>query len=284
MRYAAYILILLAAACAAPPPPPAEPPPVRFEEPGPKPEPVVIPAAVIPEPEPPKPEPEPEPQPEPQPVTAAEPTEPEVPPEPAEQQEPHPPAEVAAATPPPEPEVPPCPVALLREAAEDDPAAARMLVAALIADGSPAALAEAEQRLPGVQAPPAWTAAMRAAIAGLAGEHAELAGAARAMHLEALRLLPLEVGTIHISDDLGGVSPRDSISFRPDEYVSLAFEARHFGVRECDDGRWDWQVQAAARLLDAEGRPVRPGGMQPVGASGRPLDVVCVSASGAAAA
>jgi len=260
MKNAAIFSLLLLAACASHAPVASEPTetydpqPTTARAPGP----VHLPAAPVPTPVPPAPQPDSAPLPEsatqldpgpspnlderpdtPETVHVAEPVDAEA-------------SSPVAAT--------PDPLELLREAADEPDAPAptkRMLIAALIARATPEALAEAEQRLNDLgNAPAAWVAAMRVAIAGLAGESAELASRSRRMYHDALAALPPEVGAVHVSDDFGGVDARHSISFRPDEYVSVAFELRHFGVRERDDGMWDWQVRASARLLDEDGVPV----------------------------
>jgi hypothetical protein len=157
-------------------------------------------------------------------------------------------------------------MASLREQADAEGATERdkrVIIAALIADASPESLTEAEKRLETCGAPANWQTLMRAAIAEAAGEHADLSRELNDLRLRALAALPPELGGCRISDDLGGTDERASISFRPDEYLSVAFELRHFGVAARDDGRWDWKVSVSARLLDEQGNEVA--GFKPPG-------------------
>lgn len=151
------------------------------------------------------------------------------------------------------------PLDLLREQADAETATERdrrVLIGALVADGSPESLLEAERRLGTSTAPENWQALMRAALAEAAGEHHEFSRELHQLHLRALAALPPELGGCHISDDLGGIDERASRTFAPDAYVSAAFELRYHGVEPRDDGRWDWRIEVSARLLDADEKPV----------------------------
>ncbi|MCC6572992.1 MAG: hypothetical protein IT462_04290 [Planctomycetes bacterium] len=182
------------------------------------------------------------------------------------------PATETAAPPEPEatPQVEPQPAPIdavgeLRRAADvkDATVAARKaIVAVLIARGSSEDLVEADTRLralAGVKGISAqWLRLQRASIADAGGELADLEGAAREAWLAALRDLPLEARGIHATDGEskdGAFSKRESISYRPDGYVSVAFEARYFGLKEHDD-RFDYAFRVAARLLKEDGSAV----------------------------
>lgn len=181
---------------------------------------------------------------------------------------------------PPAPDSPADALADLRAAAagKDAPTAAlKALAGALIGRGDAESLREAEQVLAALQGRPdvsaRWLSLMRAAVAEAGGADAEVEAHARAALAATLAALPVEVGTCHIAEDLGGVEPRESISFRPDDYVSVALQARCFGVTARPDGRWDYRLELSARLLDEQGNVVS--GFAPPAAEYRPGFASC---------
>ncbi|MCC6464866.1 MAG: hypothetical protein IT463_05945 [Planctomycetes bacterium] len=171
-------------------------------------------------------------------------------------------------------------LAALREAAaaKDAPSATiKALVGALVGQGDADSLREAERLMSTLQGRPdvseRWLSLTRAALAEAAGADAEVETHARAALAATLDALPVEVGTCHVSDDLGGVDARESISFRPDDYVSVALQARCFGVAARPDGRWDYRLELSARLLDEQGKAVS--GFAPPAAEYRPGFASC---------
>lgn len=153
----------------------------------------------------------------------------------------------------------------LRQAAETSRGQAelRALVGALIGRGDAASLAEAEALLASLEArgevSPQWVRLMRASLAAAGGENLELAGLARAAWLDALAALPPELGRVRPSSGErlpdGSFGERGSAGYQPDDYVALAFEARHFGVAE-KTGRFAYDFKVDARLYDGKGAEV----------------------------
>ena len=161
-------------------------------------------------------------------------------------------------------------LASLRAAADAEGAtvaARKALVGALISEASGPSLVEAEGRLDQLKALAGvsrlWVALMRAAIAEAGGEPIELESSAREAWIASLRELPLEAGGAYVTngelDGKGRFERRESISFRPDDYVSVSFEIRHQGFTDGEDaaGRFGFSFHVEARLLDEKGERVQ---------------------------
>ncbi|MEE9311396.1 MAG: hypothetical protein V3V10_03180 [Planctomycetota bacterium] len=154
-------------------------------------------------------------------------------------------------------------LAVLHAEAEvkDAPASAvKSLIAALIASGKGEFIDEAETRLDKIDGTEgygqAWIRLQRAGIAEAIGDFTELEEHTKEAWREALKLLPMETGRCFIADDVEANTARDSISFRPEDYVIVAFELRYFGVVSEEKG-YRYDIEVSAKLLDEDGKRVK---------------------------
>lgn len=146
------------------------------------------------------------------------------------------------------------------DAKKPRPAAVRTLIAALIASGKADLIDEAETRLDKIDGTEgfgaAWLRLQRAGIAEAIGDFTELEAHTKEAWREALKLLPMETGRCFIADDVEVNTARDSISFRPEDYVIVAFELRYFGVTGEEKG-YKYNIEVSAKLLDEDGNKVK---------------------------
>ncbi|MCF6227977.1 MAG: hypothetical protein L3J82_04810 [Planctomycetes bacterium] len=154
-------------------------------------------------------------------------------------------------------------LAVLRAEADEKKAptsAVKSLIAALIASGKGELIDEAETRLDKIDGTEgygqAWVRLQRAGIAEAIGDFTELEEHTKEAWREALKLLPMETGRCFIADDVELNTARDSISFRPEDYVIVAFELRYFGVVGEEKG-YKYDIEVSAKLLDEDGKRVK---------------------------
>lgn len=154
-------------------------------------------------------------------------------------------------------------LAVLRAEADEKKAptsAVKSLIAALIASGKGELIDEAETRLDKIDGTEgygqAWVRLQRAGIAEAIGDFTELEEHTKEAWREALKLLPMETGRCFIADDVEVNTARDSISFRPEDYVIVAFELRYFGVVSEEKG-YKYDIEVSAKLLDEDGKRVK---------------------------